>query len=133
MIDILSIALVASAGLFLAALGGVALVAPPLASRFLLGFASSPGKHYAELGVRLLLGCAFLVAAPRTMWPVALSLFGWVLLATTAVLLLVPWRWHHRFARWAVPEALRFLPLVGAASLVLGALILWAAVDACAA
>lgn len=117
----------ATTGIFFAVLGAVSLVAPPLARRFLLGFAGSPSRHYAELAVRILVGGAFLIAAPRTLWPVALGAFGWVLVGTTAVLLLVPWHWHHRFARQAVPEALRFLPLVGIASLSLSAVILWAA------
>lgn len=128
MIDTLSLALMAGTGIFLAVLGGVSLVAPPHAKRFLLGFAGSPSKHYAELAVRILVGGAFLMAAPLTPWRVAVSVFAWVLLGTTAVLLLVPWHWHHRFARRAVPEALRFLPLIGVASLALGAIILAAAV-----
>jgi uncharacterized protein YjeT (DUF2065 family) len=132
-IDTLSLALVATTGIFLAVLGVVSLFSPSHAKRFLLGFAGSPSKHYAELAVRILMGSAFLMASPLTPWPVALSVFGWVLLGTTGVLLLVPWHWHHRFARRAVPEALRFLPLVGAASLVLGALVLWAAVHGYAA
>lgn len=126
MIEAIPLAIVAVTGIFLVALGSVSLVAPARASRFLLGFAGSPAKHYTELAIRLLVGGAFLLAAPRTLWPGAFSLFGWVLLATTAGLLLVPWRWHHRFARRAVPEALRFLPLVGASSVVLGGLVLWA-------
>lgn len=133
MIENLALALVATAGVFVASIGVVSLVAPARASRFLLGFASSPSKHYAELAIRFLVGGAFLIAAPRAMWPVALCAFGWVLIGTTAVLLLVPWHWHHRFARSAVPQALRFLPLVGVASVVLGALIVWAAVDGYAA
>jgi hypothetical protein len=129
----LALALVAAAGVFIASIGVVSLVAPPRASRFLLGFASSPSKHYAELAIRFLVGGAFLIAAPRAVWPVALGAFGWVLIGTSAVLLLVPWHWHHRFARWAVPQALRFLPLVGVASVVMGALIVWAAVGGYAA
>lgn len=126
LIDAISLAVVAAVGLFLAALGILSLVTPAHASRFLLGFAGSPSKHYAELAVRFLVGGAFLLAAPRALWPAAFMLFGWALLATTAGLLLIPWRWHHRFARWAVPEALRFLPLAGVASVVLGGVILWA-------
>lgn len=133
MIETLSLALVATAGIFLCALGVVSLVSPPHAKRFLLGFAGSPSKHYAELAVRILVGSAFVMAAPHTPWPVALGVFGWVLLGTTGILLLVPWRWHHRFARWAVPEALRFLPLVGVTSLALGAIFLVAAVRGYAA
>lgn len=126
--ELLALAGVAIAAVFLIVLGTAALVAPERARRFLLGFAGSPSKHYAELAVRFLVGGAFLLAAPHVLWPDAFKGFGWVLVATTAGLLLVPWRWHDRFARQAVPRALRFLPLLGASSIALGALVLYALV-----
>ena len=125
MIEVLALTVVISAGLFFVSLGFVSLLAPSHASRFLLGFAGSPTKHYAELAVRFLAGGAFVLAAPGARISGMFSLLGWVLLATTAGLLLIPWRWHHRFARRAVPAALRFLPLVGASSVLLGGLVLW--------
>jgi hypothetical protein len=76
--------------------------------------------------MRFLVGGAFVLAAPRVFFPGAFGLFGWILLTTTAGLLLVPWRWHHRFVRGAVPGVLRFLPLVGGSSIILGCLVLWA-------
>ena len=126
MIEAVALAIVMVTGIFFLSLGGTSLVAPARASRFLLGFAGSPSKHYAELVVRLLVGVAFVLAAPRAFAPVAFTLFGWLLLVTTAGLLFSPWHWHHRFAGRAVPEALRFLPIVGIASVALGALVLWA-------
>jgi hypothetical protein len=133
LIDAISFAVVAATGLFLVTLGILSLATPALVSRFLLGFARSPFKHYVELAVRFLVGGAFLVSAPRAQWPAAFRLFGWALVVTTAGLFFLPWRWHHRFAQWAVPEALRFLPLVGVASVVLGGMILWAALHGHAA
>ena len=124
MIEVLAIAIVVATGGFFSALGGASLLAPSHASRFLLGFADSPSKHYAELGFRFLAGGAFVLAAPNVLFPTAFNFFGWVLVATTMVLLLIPWRWHHRFAQRAVPEALRFLPVIGACSLALGVLVL---------
>lgn len=115
---------VALAGLYLAALGVAALLAPARAGRFLLGFADSAPKHYLELALRLAVGGAMLVHAPRSVHPGAFEVAGWGLVGTTAVLSLLPWRWHHRFARAAVPRAMRRLPLVGLASLLLGALVL---------
>ena len=126
MIDAATLALVTAAGAFLLGLGTVSLVAPTRASRFFLGFAGSPGKHYAELAIRVVLGAAFLLAAPRALWPGAFTVFGWLLLVTSLGLLLVPWRVHRRFAERAVPQALRFLPLLGASSMVWGGVILWA-------
>ena len=126
MIEVAALSIVVIAGIFLLALGAAALLAPPRASGFLLAFAGSPAKHYSELALRLVAGCAFVLSAPLVAFARGFSLFGWLLLGTTAVLLLVPWRWHHRLAQRAVPQALRFLPWVGASSLVAGALILWA-------
>lgn len=126
MVEVVALSIVAAAGLFLLVLGTASLFAPSVAGRFLFGFAGSPAKHYAELAVRLLVGGALLVAAPGLPFAGAFTLFGWVLLATTAGLLLIPWRWHHRFAQRTVPKALRFLPLIGVSSVVLGGSMLWA-------
>ena len=125
MIEVLALSVVIAGGLFFVSLGGVALLSPIRASRFLLGFAGSVSKHYAELAVRFLVGGAFVLAAPAMRVSEMFSVLGWTLLATTAGLLLIPWRWHHRFARRAVPEALRFLPLIGTSSVALGGLVLW--------
>jgi hypothetical protein len=125
-IEVLALSVVIAGGLFFISLGFVSLLSPAHASRFLLGFAGSATKHYAELAVRFLAGGAFVIAAPAMRVSGMFSLLGWTLLATTTALLLIPWRWHHRFARRAVPEALRFLPLVGTSSAALGGLVLWA-------
>ncbi|MBA3487891.1 MAG: hypothetical protein H0T88_12010 [Lysobacter sp.] len=126
MIEGLALAVVVATGLFFVALGGACLMAPARSSRFLLGFAGSVSKHYVELVLRFLAGGALVAAAPQMMFPRVFSLLGWVVLATTAGLLLVPWRWHHRFAACAVPAALRFLPLIGLSSVIMGVLVLLA-------
>ncbi len=126
MTEALSLAVVAAAGLFFISLGSASFLAPARVSRFLLGFAASPLKHYLELLLRLLIGGAFILAAPRLLAPVAFSLFGWLLILTSAGLLIIPWHWHRRFALRTVPTALRFLPLVGFASAALGGFVLWA-------
>lgn len=124
----MALAVVVLAAGYLVALGAAALLAPRRAARFLLGFAATPARHYAELAARLGVGAALVVQAPRLLFADAFVLVGWGLLATTAGLLLVPWRWHRRFAADAVPRALRHLPLLGAASLALGALLITAVV-----
>lgn len=114
------------AALFLLALGAASLLAPARASRFLLGFAGSANLHYAELALRLLAGAAFVLYAPHMRSPAAFALFGWVLLGTTAVLLLVPWQWHRRFAERAVPLFTRYIALIGVVSAAGGGAILFA-------
>lgn len=124
MIEAMALGVVVLAGIYFIALATVSLLMPARASRFLLGFAGSAFTHYAELGLRLLVGTALVLHAPRMLFPGAFNLFGWVLLVTTACLLLVPWRWHHRFAQATVPRATRHITLIGLCSLLLGVLIL---------
>lgn len=117
-------AIVIAAAIFFLLLGAFAFVWPGQVRRFLLGFAGSARKHYAKLATRLVIGGAMLLFAPRTSFPMLLAAFGWLLVATTAVMALVPWRLHRRFAEATVPKALRFLPLLGVCSLVIGGLLL---------
>jgi len=124
MIEVLALTVVVLAGLYFIALAAASLFLPARASRFLIGLATSAIKHYAEMFSRLVVGAALIVLAPGMPLSSAFSLFGWLLLVTTAGLLLVPWQWHHRFAQHVVPMATRHIRLVGLASLVLGGLIL---------
>jgi uncharacterized protein YjeT (DUF2065 family) len=115
------------AAAYLLVLGLLALFRPALASRFLLGFVTSAGAHYAELLVRLAFGASFLVVAAATRAPVVFQAAGGLLVVTTLGLALVPWRWHAAFAARSVPEALKHLRLIGVASLAMGGFIAWAA------
>ena len=126
MIERLAPVAVLLAGLYLVCLGALSLAAPALARRFLLGFAGSRGFHYLELAVRLVVGGAFVVSAPMLRYPLAFSTFGWIIVATTVGLALVPWQWHRLLAQRTVPHALRFLPVLGLASLLLGGVVLFA-------
>lgn len=112
--------------IFFLTLGAIALVRPVFARAFLLGFAKTALKHYVELLARVLIGGSLLLVASGSAYASALSAFGWLLIGTTAVMTLVPWHVHDRFARSAVPKALRFLPSIGISSLLMGALLLWA-------
>jgi uncharacterized protein YjeT (DUF2065 family) len=126
MLELIAAVVVFFAGLFLASLGAVALAMPALARRFLLGFATTPGLHFLELALRLFVGTAFVFAAPGMRYSLAFSVFGWIVVLTTLVLVLIPWRWHRRIAQQSVPPLLRLLPLFGLASLGLGSLVLFA-------
>lgn len=128
MIQALAFAVVVVTGLYFCALAAVSVFAPARASRFLLGFAGSPRVHYMELFIRLVVGGSLVIHAPRMLAPEAFSLFGWVLLITTACLLLLPWQCHHRFAQQVVPRATRYITLIGLCSLGLGVLILAAVI-----
>ncbi len=124
MVEILSLGTVVLAGLYFIALAGVSLFIPAQAKRFLLGFAGSLQKHFAELFIRLLVGAAFVLHAPQTNISVVFSSFGWILLLTTAALLVIPWKWHRRFSQYSVPKATQYIKLIGLVSLALGGVIL---------
>jgi len=124
MLEFLALAIVVLTGLYFITLAAVSLLAPARANRFLLGFADSPSAHYIELFLRFVVGGAFLLHAPRTPFSSIFTMFGWLLVVTTGCLLLVPWRWHRRFAQQAVPHAIRYIALVGLASFLIGGFIL---------
>lgn len=133
LIESIALVVVVSAGLYLLALGAASLLVPAWAGRFLLGFANSQTVHLLELFLRCVVGAALVVYAPRMFLSGAFHLFGWVLLVTTAGLLILPWRWHQRFARHVVPPVTRHMTSVGLVSLALGGLILAALVRGSAA
>ncbi|MGQ3051723.1 MAG: hypothetical protein ACT6S0_08060 [Roseateles sp.] len=133
MLFAVALSVVALVGAFLVCLGIAALLAPALARSFLSGFATTPTKHYMEMALRLLAGTALLVTASRMPFPLPFRVFGWVLVLTTLVLSVIPWRWHSRFAQRSVPQALRFLPFVAIASIAAGVALLVSALRAGAA
>lgn len=102
-------------------------VIPARAARFLTGFASSARAHYTEQVLRLVAGAAIVVFAAEMRFPALFSIFGWILVVTAAALLVVPWRWHHRFGQWAIPLAIRHIKLYALGAFVLGSFILYAA------
>lgn len=124
LIEVLALAIVALAAVYLLALGAASLAVPAQASRFLLRFATTRTAHFTELLLRIVVGAALVVAAPRLLFPDAFDLFGWVLIVTTTCLVLIPWQWHRRFAQHAVPRAVRYIGLVGVVSLAFGGFVL---------
>jgi uncharacterized membrane protein YedE/YeeE len=115
-------------GLYLLALAIVSLLKPAKVSNFLLGFATSAPVHYLELLIRIVVGAAFVIHAPLMKFTNIFTIFGWILIGTTACLFVVPWQWHQRFAQRAVPYALRYLKLLAVCSLILGSFIIICAV-----
>lgn len=128
MIETLALGTVVVSGLYFCALAAASLFVPSRAIRFLLGFANSQRVHLIELLTRFVVGGAFVIHAPRMLVPGVFSLFGWVLVVTTACLLLLPWQWHHRFAQHVVPRATRYVTFIGLCSLALGLFILVAVI-----
>ena len=117
-------------GLYLIGLGLLAWAAPTHARRFLLGHASTACLHFLEIGLRLVVGAACVLAAARTLWPQPILVLGWLLVVSSVVLLVLPWRFHQRFAAATLPRVLPYLRLVGMVALLLGCAVLAAVVRA---
>ena len=93
---------------------------------FLHSFASSARAHYTEQLARLLIGSALVVRAPEMWQPSAFRALGWLIVATAIALMLLPWRWHHRFAQWAIPMVIRHLRLYALVVLAFAGLLIYA-------
>lgn len=120
----LTFAIVLLFSLFLIVLGGVSLLMPEKAKAFLLSFAASAFTHFLEMALRLAVGGSIVFQASYLQYPILFKIFGLMMVGTTAILILLPWKWHRRFAERLVPPALKYLPVIGIVSLALGAVLL---------
>lgn len=127
MIEVLSGMLVVAFGVFLTGLAVLIAIRPLLAERFLRSFASSARAHYAEQTLRLIAGGAMVIFAP-SMWHTDLfRVFGWLIVLSTVVLLLVPWRWHHELGKQVLPLVIRYMKVFALGAFGLGVLIFYGA------
>ena len=116
---------VVACGLALIAFTGVAFAKPALAERFLMSFASSARTHYVEMAFRLLIGTSIVVLSPA-MWPTSIfRLIGWAIVISSVALLLMPWRWHHRFGQKVLPTLIRRMRVYAVGVFAFGCLLLY--------
>jgi len=112
-------------GLFLIGLAAWIVTAPSRAEGFLKAFASSALTHYTEQGTRLIVGVAMITFAGSMRYPELFRLFGWLVIVSTAGLLLIPWQWHNKFAGLVMPPVFRRIGLFALGAFALGAFILY--------
>ena len=108
--------------LYLLGLGLLILFARDRAHRFLVAFAQTPHANWTESVLRMLVGIAFVIAAPDLDHPLAARTFG-AFLACTALLFVMFPGLHRRFAALAVASVAPFLPLLGIASITMAVLL----------
>ena len=124
---LLSGIVVVAFGLCLIALAAMIVIKPLLAERFLKRFASSARAHYSEQTSRLIAGVALVTFSPSMWYPDLFKSFGWLIIITAVGLFLTPWKWHHRFSKWAIPLAIRHMRPYAFGAFALGTLILYGA------
>ena len=129
----LALPVVIAAGLWLLGVG-VLMVARPGYCLDLLGRMSNNLKasnwrlNLTEQGLRLLAGSALIVRAPVSKLPLLFEVLGWILVVSSAIILLVPITWHGAYGKWwaerLTPRAIRLLSPPPA---ILGAVLIYAA------
>jgi hypothetical protein len=113
------------AGIWLIGLAAVAFTKPERAKRFLGGFAGSAFTHFLEVFVRIIVGTAFVIYSAQMKFSSVFTVFGWMLILTSVVLLFVPWKLHQRFADWSLPLATSRMMIFGFVSSIGGIFILF--------
>lgn len=115
-------------GVWLIAVSGLMLARPHIALQCLGNMASTNFIHYAELSLRMIAGTAFVLYAEPSRFPDAMRIFGWFLVASSAVLFLVPRKWHAAYSiYWSTRLSVLLVRILAPFSLVLGLFQIYAA------
>lgn len=125
MLETVSLVVVVMLAGYFFTLAFISIFRPEIAKTFLLGFATSPFKHYLELALRLIAGASLVAYSTKMAFSQVFTVAGWLLIATTTVLIFVPQFLHRRFAEKTVPEAVKYLPLIAISSAAIGAFIIY--------
>ena len=99
-LQLAALAIACAFALWVAAGSAVAIVRPSKARGWIARFATSHVINIAEQAWRGLAGAALVLRAPEALWTEAFHIAGWVLIASSAALLVVPLRWHAGYAVW---------------------------------
>ena len=87
-------------GVWLIAVSCFMLARPQTALRCLGKMASTNLINYAEISLRMIWGIALVLAAELSKFPEVFRILGLFLAATSAVLFLVPRKWHAGYASY---------------------------------
>lgn len=88
-------------GIYLMAAGVLMLASPAKAKQTIQKAGSTNFINYAEILLRMLPAAALIYFASFSRFPQAFSLFGWLMLSTSIILLFVPRKIHHQYTLWS--------------------------------
>ncbi|CAN5728150.1 hypothetical protein BH20ACI4_BH20ACI4_06840 [soil metagenome] len=112
-------------GGFLIVLAVLSAIMPSKAAHFLGSFASSAKAHFIEIGIRIIVGTALIFVSSEMFFSPVFYFFGWIIIATSIGLLLIPWRFHQKFSQRSVPPVIRHLKLFAFGAFTFGAFIFY--------
>lgn len=114
--------------LSLVALLIVTLLKKETAIAFLSAFASSAKAHYIEQFYRLVVGLGLFIYADHMLFSGVFKIFGGLLIASSVLLIILPWKWHNKLGKWAGPIVIRNIVVYAVSASILGLVILYCVV-----
>jgi uncharacterized protein YjeT (DUF2065 family) len=122
----LSFYVVWASALWLVLVGVFAVLRPDKARKALGLMGSTARIHFTEHILRCLVGVAFIIASPDLLFPKHFMWFGVFLCVSSVVIMAAPRHWHHNYAVfWADRISSKIMRLMGTASILIGAWLVW--------
>ena len=119
--------LIAFFGALMVLLSVVMIINPGYWARGIVTFSQAAWFHPFEILSRLAFGAIFINFADQTRYPTLVSVIGYLLVAVGVGLSLTPPSKHRQFAVWSAKKFKPFFRPSGAASLVFGMFLIYAA------
>jgi len=111
--------------LFLLVMGLLCFIHPPAIKEFFDLFASSRRAHLIEQLIRLVVGLCLAQFSIIMNYGWIFQAFGWLIVLTSLILIVLPWQWHHQFAQYVIPYVKSHLKLYAVLSVLLAVLLLY--------
>ena len=92
---------------------------------FLSLFASSAKAHYIEQIYRLVVGLGLFIYADHMLFSEVFKIFGGLLIATSVLLIMLPWKWHYKLGKWAGPIVIKNIVIYAVSASILGLVMLY--------
>ncbi|WP_336985511.1 hypothetical protein [Altererythrobacter aquiaggeris] len=107
---------------------GLCLAAPERARAALGAMGSTWPVHAVEHVLRATAGAALVIRADLSKFPAAFEIAGWFMVVSSALILILPRRWHHAYAAaWAKRIPLWMYRVLAIPALVLAGALFYAA------
>lgn len=116
-------------GLYLISLLFITLINKQIAIRYFSSFASSARAHYLEQILRLIVGMSMLSFSKSMLYAQFFEIFGWIIVFSTIVLILIPWTWHNKLGKRVIPLTIRNLKFYAVSASTFGVFILYCVIN----
>ncbi|ALM09060.1 hypothetical protein SB49_15625 [Sediminicola sp. YIK13] len=113
-------------GIFLLVAGISLLFYPELLIGWIKDNMENTSLYITAIGIRLVIGLLFIVAARQSKYPAAIKLIGYLFIVAAIVLMFIGPGGFQHFISTIIPEVKPYAPLAGILSMVFGGYIIYA-------